>query len=79
MIWQFDLRIVDYPVVQFPERIGSLKILKEFHESQKETLSAMFPFTASSPKKENSEKNNPELDELKKQMAEMQKKLDTMG
>ncbi|MCY3726280.1 MAG: polyhydroxyalkanoate synthesis repressor PhaR [Rhodobacteraceae bacterium] len=58
-----------------------LKNLKDFQESQKEILSAMFPFITSSQRKENSEAkvNNPELDELKKQMAEMQKKLDNMG
>ena len=58
-----------------------LKNLKDFQESQKEMLSTMFPFMTPSPKKEQGgvQENNPELDELKKQMAEMQKKLNDMG
>ncbi len=62
-----------------------MKNFIDFRETQQEILSTMFPFMPSLSKnevkeaKESSQQNNEELNQLKKQVAELQKKLDKIG
>ena len=62
-----------------------MKSFKDFQETQQEILSTMFPFMPFPPNetekeaKQSAKNNNEELSQLKKQMADMQKKLDRMG
>lgn len=61
------------------------KNFKEFQETQQEILSTMFPFMPSQTNTQEKEANQSaqsskeEINQLKKQMAELQKKLDKMG